>query len=231
MRRFSVFLLALPLIFFTIGTANALTLQNVEGEWHNVVGGTNVSFNPAVQPANNVEVLWGTGVPNPDVQSGLGFIGSAPPSFNIDPGDIFQVGELQHFNNVISTGTAADSADLTIGLDFLSGSGSFTFTFLIDETPNGPGPPASDDIITFPSSIPSETIDLGGTTYTLKLLGFGSAPDDLLPDFISPEGGTNSAMLWAQIAPPGVPEPATLILVGSGLIGLAGLGRKKFFKK
>jgi hypothetical protein len=38
------------------------------------------------------------------------------------------------------------------------------------------------------------------------------------------EGGINSPSSQ-------VPEPTTMLLLGSGLVGLAGYGRKKFFKK
>jgi hypothetical protein len=43
--------------------------------------------------------------------------------------------------------------------------------------------------------------------------------------------GLSEVQFYGEIGPAPVPEPATMLLLGSGLIGLAGYGRKKIFKK
>ena len=217
---------ALALVTNT-ATASWTMTSNV-GTWTGTNGGTNVQNQTVTVAYGNTaqnQVRWGVpypgSVPNViDNQSGLGFTGKAAPALTFELGDPFEIGQLVHFNHEIGNDGSPTEAYLQLVMNFTTPDavlGTFNFTFAVNETP-GLG---VDDIITFPISTPHESADVGGTLYTLELLGFGDSPTALVKEFVSVENGLpNTTLLWGRVTPT-VPAPGAILLggIGTALIG------------
>lgn len=204
MKKVITIIFILSCMLYSANSAMALNMDSVDGYWDNPVDGDYINFDDgvAVIYGNGLQdqIRWGEDIGDPNPQSGLGFTGVEDDT-DIPIGDAFEIGQLVHFNYPILTGTAVTAVDLEITLQFGAYYYPFTFTLDVNETPNLPGPPMSDDIITFPTSIASETVDIGGTDYSLQLLGFGDDPENPEEQFISPEGTENDTLLWGMLVP------------------------------
>jgi len=209
-RMFS--LVAVLLLGFAVVPANAAPIiSNISGVWSNPVGGN-------IQSPTGLATIWWGG--NSDAAfSGYQFAalgGTLSPAV----GTPFILGQFTHFNRPITANTAITAVDLLFGFDTNGTPASIaaTFNFGHNETPNSP--PPGDDIVTITTPIVNAVFNDGTTNYFFNLLGFYRG-GIYTTTFSSPEGGSNSADLYGEfreVPTDPVPEPATLLLFGSGLL-------------
>ncbi|MCE5261897.1 MAG: THxN family PEP-CTERM protein [Deltaproteobacteria bacterium] len=227
-------LMVFGLVWGSVGMARAdLTVNSVVGSWANAQPAGSSPGDPVIANGNPLStVRWGIPV-YPQHQSGYDFLAVTTPFNAVVDGTAFGLGTFTHHNYPVYA-PSLTSIDLNVSLSIFGfGALSPAFHFTHNETSNNATPetnPLNNDIVTLTNPALNATFSDGTNTYFFNLIGFSTNGGATIASYFSTvETLDNDAQLYARITsrPITTPEPTTLLLLGLGLMGLAGVRRYK----
>lgn len=213
MKKFLVLLCAMALVFAVGETATAILIGGIEFPDGAVSFADAVySYTPGADVAPNYN----------DPNAALGI-----PDYS---GNNFTAASLGNFGSLIlqfTDNSLTTSGDATADLHIFE-VGGVTEWFNVAISTNATNWIDLGNVLGQPTSINIDPIAgvVAGQLYSYVRL------TDIAPDQTgSPFGEADIDAVGAISSGAPVPEPATLLLLGTGLVGLAGAGRKRLFKK